>query len=311
MAAAATRVKDQPAGARPAATRIDDSGAAAVHRAGLPGREAGPFPGRAGYAAAPMPETMITLAGVEVKRVGMGSNRLEDTPQNVEFVRAAVDAGLGHIDTAYLYASGSSERAVGSALDLPRDGLVVATKGGYREGEGKPDVLRGQIEESLRRLQTDVIDLYYLHRVHPGTPLEDSMAVIAEARAAGKIRHVGVSEVGIDQIERARAVVPIAAVQNRYNLTERGHDDVIDHCEAEGLVFVPYFPLRGQDAPAVAEIAERRGKTATQIVLAWLLHRSPAVLPIPGTLSMDHLRENLAALDVDLGQNEVDALGAR
>lgn len=258
-----------------------------------------------------MPDATITLGDTEVKRIGMGSNRLEDTPRNVEFVRAAVDAGLTHIDTAHLYTSGSSERAVGSALDLPGNGVVVATKGGYREGEGKPDVLRGQIEESLRRLKTTVIDLYYLHRVHPDTPLEESMAVIAEARDAGKIRHVGISEVGIDEIERARAVVPIAAVQNRYNLSERGHDEVIDHCEAEGIVFVPYFPLRGQDAPAVAEIAGRKGRTASQIALAWLLHRSPAVLPIPGTLSIDHLRENLAALDIALGQDEVDALGGR
>jgi aryl-alcohol dehydrogenase-like predicted oxidoreductase len=258
-----------------------------------------------------MPEGTIRLGDAEITRMGMGSNRLEEVPRNVEFVRAAVDAGLAHIDTAYLYTSGSSERTIGSALDLPRDGLVVATKGGYREGEGKPDVLRGQIEESLRRLRTDVIDLYYLHRVHPDTPLEDSMAVIAEARDAGKIRHVGISEVDVDQIERARAVVPIAAVQNRYNLGERGHDDVIDHCEAEGLVFVPYFPLRGVDAPAVTEIAERHRKTRSQIALAWLLHRSPAVLPIPGTLSIDHLRENLAALEIDLSADEVDALGAR
>src|SRR5436190_17135853 len=199
-----------------------------------------------------MPETTIRLGDAEVKRIGMGSNRLEETPQNVEFVRAAVAAGLAHIDTAYLYTSGSSERTVGSALDLPRDGLVVATKGGYRQGEGKPDVLRGQIDESLRRLQAGVIDLYYLHRVHPDTPLEDSMAVIAEARDAGKIRHVGISEVGIDQIERARAVVPIAAVQNRYNLAEREFDDVIDHSERERIVIVPNYPLHGADGDAVA-----------------------------------------------------------
>jgi len=253
----------------------------------------------------------ITLGDTEVKRLGMGSNRLEHTPQNIEFVRAAVAAGLTHIDTAYLYTSGESEQTVGSALDLPRDGLVVATKGGYREGEGKPDVLRAQIDESLRRLQTEVIDLYYLHRVHPDTPLEDSMAVIAEARDAGKVRHVGISEVDVGQIERARAVVPIAAVQNLYNLAQRDHDDVIDHCTEQGIVFVPYFPLRGKDAPAVAEIARRRGKTASQIVLAWLLHRSPAVLPIPGTLSLDHLRDNLATLEIELEQAELDALGAR
>jgi len=137
------------------------------------------------------------------------------------------------------------------------------------------------------------------------------MAVIAEARDAGKIRHVGISEVDVRQIERARAVVQIAAVQNLYNLAERGHDDVVEHCTEQGIVFVPYFPLRGKDAPAVAEIADSHGKTASQIVLAWLLHRSPAVLPIPGTLSLDHLRDNLATLEIELSQAEVDTLSAR
>ena len=250
----------------------------------------------------------ISLAGTEVRRIGLGTNRLTNTPQNVRFVRAAIDAGLAHIDTAYLYTGGESEATIGSALDLPRSGCVVATKGGYRAGEGSPDVLRGQIEESLRRLGTDAIDLYYLHRVHPDTPLEDSMAVIAEYHDVGRIRHVGISEVGIAQVERARDVVAIAAVQNRYNLGDRGHDEVIDHCAEQGIVFVPYFPLRGSDAPAVAEIAKRRGATPTQIALAWLLHRSPAMLPIPGTLSIAHLQENLGALEIELTDDEFRGL---
>ena len=256
-----------------------------------------------------MANPTISLAGTEVRRIGLGTNRLTNTPKNVEFIRAAVAAGLAHIDTAYLYTAGESEATIGSALELPRSGCVVATKGGYRAGEGSPDVLRGQIEESLRRLGTDAIDLYYLHRVHPDTPLEDSMAVIAEYHDAGRIRHVGISEVDIAQIERARDVVPIAAVQNRYNLGDRGHDQVIDHCAEQGIVFVPYFPLRGSDAPAVTEIAERRGATPTQITLAWLLQRSPAVLPIPGTLSIDHLRENLGALEIELTGDEFRELG--
>lgn len=255
-----------------------------------------------------MASTTITLGDVEVKRIGMGSNRLTNTPANVRFIRDAVGAGLTHIDTAHLYTSGDSEQTVGASLDLPLDGHVVATKGGYRDGEGRPDVLRGQIDESLRRLQTDVIDLYYLHRVHADTPLEDSMAVIAEAREAGKIRHVGISAVGVPQIEQARAVVPIAAVQNQYNLEDREHDEVIDYCAEQGIVFVPYYPLSGQDSAAVAEIAQRHGATSGQIALAWLLHRSPAVLPIPGTLSLDHLRENLAALEIELTDDEFRAL---
>lgn len=256
-----------------------------------------------------MPNRTISLAGTEVRRIGLGTNRLTNTPGNVEFVAAAVAAGLAHIDTAYLYTSGESEATIGSALELPRSGCIVATKGGYRPGEGSPDVLRGQIEESLRRLRTEAIDLYYLHRVHPDTPLEDSLAVLAEYRDAGRIRHVGVSEVGVDQVEQARAVVPISAVQNRYNLGDREHDQVIDHCAEQGIVFVPYYPLHGTDTAAVAEIAVRRGVTATQIALAWLLHRSPAVLPIPGTLSLDHLQENLGALEIELTDDELGRLG--
>jgi pyridoxine 4-dehydrogenase len=257
-----------------------------------------------------MPVRTITVGETTVPRIGMGTNRLTTTGEHVAFVRAAVDTGLAHIDTAYLYTGGESEAAIGRALDLPLAGRVVATKGGYRAGEGRPDVLRGQIDESLRRLHTDVIDLYYLHRVHPDTPLEESMGVIAEARTAGKIRDVGISEVGVEQIEQARAVVPITAVQNRYNLEDRGHDPVIDHCAAEGIVFVPYFPMQGRDAPAVAAIASRRGQTTGQVALAWLLHRSPAVLPIPGTLSLDHLRENLAALELELTDDELASLNA-
>jgi aryl-alcohol dehydrogenase-like predicted oxidoreductase len=165
-----------------------------------------------------------------------------------------------------------------------------------------------QIEESLRRLRTDSIALYYLHRVDPETPLEESLATIKEYRDDGKIAHVGVSEVGIDQIELAREVVPIVAVQNRYNLSERQHDEVVDYCAAEGLVFVPFFPLRGDGGGPLAEIADRHGASPAQIALAWLLRRSPAMLPIPGTLSLAHLDENLAALEIELSDAEYQAL---
>jgi pyridoxine 4-dehydrogenase len=184
----------------------------------------------------------------------------------------------------------------------------VATKGGYAPGTGNPEALRSQIDESLRRLRTDAIDLYYLHRVDPQTPLEESVGTIAEYRDAGKIRHVGLSQVGVDQIELARTIVPIAAVQNHYNLSERGWDDVIDHCAREGIVFVPYYPLNGSDGRAVDAMAERHGATSAQIRLAWLLRRSPATLPIPGTLSSEHLKENLAALEIELTDAEFDAL---
>ena len=250
----------------------------------------------------------LKLGETEVARVGLGTNRLTEAAENVEFIRQAVAAGIGLIDTAHLYTGGQSEATIGAALSPSPDGRIVATKGGFRPGEGRPDVLRGQIEESLRRLRTNAIELYYLHRVDPETPLEDSLTVIKEYHDEGKIRHVGVSETGIEQIERAREIVPIVAVQNRYNLSDRHHDDVVDYCAREGLVFVPFFPLQGEGGPALAEIADRHGATVEQVALAWLLRRSTAMLPIPGTLSLAHLRENLAALEIELTEGEYEAL---
>ncbi|HEX6601990.1 MAG TPA: aldo/keto reductase, partial [Solirubrobacterales bacterium] len=182
------------------------------------------------------------------------------------------------------------------------------TKGGYRPGEGRPEVLHAQIEQCLRSLRTDAIGLYYLHRVDPETPLEESLGAIREHVDRGEIRHVGVSDVTVEQLEHARRVVPIAAVQNHYNLVERGSDDVVDHCAANGIVFVPYFPLRAEGGSRAAEIAEQHGATTNQVVLAWLLRRSPTTLPIPGTLSIEHLRENLGALEIDLSDEEFEAL---
>jgi pyridoxine 4-dehydrogenase len=250
----------------------------------------------------------LMLGDAEVTRIGLGTNRLTNTREHVAFVREAVAAGVMHVDTAHLYTRGESEDTIGTALSPQADGVVVATKGGFQAGEGQPDVLRAQIEQSLRRLRTDSIALYYLHRVHPDTPLERSLAAIKEYVDGGKIRHVGLSEVGIEQIERAREVIPITAVQNHYNLSERRWDEVIDHCAREGIVFVPFFPLRGDGGGPLAEIAARHGATPAQVTLAWLLRRSPAILPIPGTLSLDHLRENLAALEIELSDADFDAL---
>ena len=252
--------------------------------------------------------TTLRVGDADVARIGLGTNRLRNTPANVAFIREAVDLGVGMIDTAHLYTGGGSEETIGSALSSDRSGCIVATKGGYDPGEGRPEVLRGQIEDSLRGLRTDVIDVYYLHRVHPDTPLEDSVGTIAAYHEAGTIRHVGLSQVGIDQIETARRIVPVAAVQNHYNLSERRWDDVIDHCAKEGIVFVPYFPLKGDAPPELDDIAKRHGATPAQISLAWLLKRSPATLPIPGTLSLEHLKENLAALEIELTDEEFDAL---
>ena len=251
-------------------------------------------------------ETTLTLGDVEVARIGLGTNRLRDTPENAEFVRLAVAAGVGYVDTAHTYTDGASERTIGAASPGPE--VVVGTKGGFAPGTGSPEQLRAQVDESLRRLRVESISLYYLHRVDPETPLEESLAALAECREAGKIRHVGLSHVDVEQIERAREVVPIAAVQNHYNLAERSYEDVVEHCEAEGIVFVPYFPLRDDGGRPVAEIAQRHGATPAQVSLAWLLSRSPAMLPIPGSLSIEHVRENLAALELELSSDELEAL---
>jgi pyridoxine 4-dehydrogenase len=248
----------------------------------------------------------LTLAGTEVARIGLGTNRLRSTPENHALLREAVEAGVGLIDTAHGYTSGDSERVIGEALLPAPELLVVATKGGY--SGGSREELCAQIEQSLERLRTDAIDLYYLHRVDPATPLEESLGAIAEYREAGKIKEVGISAVDVGQVETARKVLPIAAVQNHYNHTERSSDEVVDYCEENGIVFVPYYPLRGDRPAALREIAESHGASDEQIALAWLLHRSPVMLPIPGTLLIEHLRENLGALDIELSADEFDAL---
>jgi aryl-alcohol dehydrogenase-like predicted oxidoreductase len=250
----------------------------------------------------------MKVGGVEVRRIGLGTNRLTHTDQNVEFIRAAVEAGVQMIDTAHLYTGGQSEETIGDALSpLPKN-VVVATKGGFGgAGRGRPEVLHSEIEQSLRHLRTEAIELYYLHRVDPETPLEESLGAIKEHVDRGDIRHVGISEVTVDQIERARKVVPITAVQNQYNLVERKYDDVVDHCEREHIVFVPFYPLRGSSGK-VNQIARRHRARPEQVMLAWLLRRSPAMLPIPGTLSLGHLEENLGALEVELGEEDFEAL---
>jgi aryl-alcohol dehydrogenase-like predicted oxidoreductase len=248
----------------------------------------------------------LRFGDVEVPRIGLGTNRLRNTPANLALLRAAAAAGLGHIDTAHTYTGGESEETIGAGLSPIPEQCIVATKGGW--AGGRPDAVRAEIEESLRRLRTDSIPLYYLHRPDLETPIEDSLAAIKEYHDAGKIRHVGVSNVGIDQIERARAVVPITAVQNNYSLSERRHDDVVDYCAAEGIVFVPYFPLRFEADEALSEIAERHDATHEQIALAWLVKRSPTMLPIPGTLSLDHLKENLATLEIELSDADFQVL---
>lgn len=252
----------------------------------------------------------VKVGGVEVTRMGLGTNRLTHTPHHVDFIRAAVEAGIGVIDTAHLYTGGESEETIGEALAGGRaaGNVIVATKGGFASGDGRADVLRSQIETSLRKLRTSSIDLYYLHRVHPETPMEESLGVLREFVDRGEIRVVGISEVSVEQIEKARQIVPIAAVQNEYNVTQRNWEDVVDFCTREGICFVPFRPLHGDSSSAMERIARSYGATSSQIALAWLLHRSPMILPIPGTLAIDHVKENLGALDIELTDDELNTV---
>jgi pyridoxine 4-dehydrogenase len=251
----------------------------------------------------------VKVADVDVGRIGLGTNRLTHTQENVAFIRAAVAAGVQMIDTAHLYTGGQSEQTIGEALSPVPEGCIVATKGGFGgAGRGRPEALRAEIEESFRRLRADAITLFYLHRVDPQTPIEVSLGAIKEYQDRGRIRHIGISEVGIEQIERARKVVTVVAVQNQYNLAEQKYDGVVDYCAREGIVFVPFYPLRAGRSAAVDAIARRHDATPSQVMLAWLLHRSPVMLPIPGTLSLEHLKENLGALKIQLTKPEYDSL---
>jgi pyridoxine 4-dehydrogenase len=249
---------------------------------------------------------MVMLGDTPVTRIGLGTNRLRNTDENVAFIEEAVAAGVELIDSAHSYADGESEATIGAALESSSRECLVATKGGY--GDASSSALEAQIEESLRRLRRDTIDLYYLHKPDPKVELEESLGIIEEHRQRGSIRYVGVSNVSVEQIERARAVAPIAAVQNHYNLDERSDEDVVDYCAENGIAFVPYFPLKADGGEVAAQIAERHGATPAQIVLAWLLRRSPTTLPIPGTLSIEHLKEDLGALQIELGDEEFEAL---
>jgi pyridoxine 4-dehydrogenase len=212
-----------------------------------------------------------------------------------------------------------SEEIIAEALHPYPPGLVIATKGGFdRPGpnrwveNGKPAHLKSACEASLRRLRLDRIDLYQLHRIDPKVPAEDQLGTLKDLRAQGKIKHVGLSEVSVRQIQHAQTIVPIVSVQNRYSVSDRGSEDVLEYCEKEGIGFIPWFPLAagklsGADS-SISRVAERSKATPSQVALAWLLARSPVILPIPGTSSVKHLEENVAAAGLKLDENAMHEL---
>jgi pyridoxine 4-dehydrogenase len=262
---------------------------------------------------------------LEVNRLGFGAMRLtgkgiwgepEDVDEAKRVLKRAVELGVNFIDTADSYGPAVSERLIGEALSPFPKGLVVATKAGLtRQGPdqwlpvGRPEYLAQQVEMSLRFLRTEVIDLWQLHRIDPRVPVEESLGVIAKLQQDGKIRHVGLSEVKPAEIDQARKVIDIVSVQNLYNIGDRQHEDVLEYCEKHELAFIPWFPVAAgklaQPGGKLDAIAKRHGATVAQLSIAWLLHRSPVVLPIPGTSSVAHLEENLKAAEIFLSDSEL------
>ena len=242
-----------------------------------------------------------------------------DRAEAIRVVRRAVELGINFIDTADSYGPGVSEEIIAEALHPYPAGLVIATKGGFeRPGpdrwveNGKPEHLRSACAGSLRRLRLDRIDLYQLHRIDPKVPAEDQLGTLKDLQAQGKIRHIGLSEVSVRQIQQAQAIVPIVSVQNRYSLADRGSEDVLEYCEKESIGFIPWFPLAagrlsGPDSP-VTRLAAQLNATPSQVALAWLLVRSPVMLPIPGTSSVKHLEENVAAAGLKIDENTMREL---
>jgi pyridoxine 4-dehydrogenase len=263
-------------------------------------------------------------------RLGFGAMRLTgsgiwgepDDPDEARAVlRRALELGVTLIDTADSYGPEVSERLIGEALYPYPDGLVIATKAGFeRSGpgrwhvNGRPEHLRAACEGSLRRLRLERIDLYQLHRIDRNVPLEDQLGTLADLQREGKIRHIGLSEVSVADIRRVRAAVEVVSVQNHYNLANRSAEDVLDHCEDEGLGFLPWFPLAAGDLAESGGPLHRAARaldaTSGQVALAWLLRRSPVMLPIPGTGSVAHLEENRAAAELELPDDVFDELAA-
>ena len=272
-----------------------------------------------------MSKTFTIGSDLEVNRLGFGAMRLTGKgiwgePKDPEEARhvliRAIELGVNFIDTADSYGPDVSERLIGETLSPFPKGLVVATKGGLtRQGpdrwspDGRPDYLAKEVEKSLRLLKTDVIDLWQLHRIDPKVPVEQSLDPIVKLKEQGKIRHIGLSEVKPRDIDRARKVVEIVSVQNLYNVGDRQHEDVLEYCERHNIAFIPWFPVAAgklaRPGGKLDKIAKRHRATVAQLSIAWLLHRSTVMLPIPGTSSVAHLEENMKAAHLAISEAEM------
>jgi pyridoxine 4-dehydrogenase len=259
-----------------------------------------------------------------IHRLGFGAMRITgkgiwgepaDPEEARRVLRRAVELGINFIDTADAYGPEVSERLIAEALHPYPDGLVIATKGGFtRQGPdqwapvGRPEYIQQCVEMSLRRLRLERIDLYQLHRIDPKVPAEETLGMLKELQHQGKIRHIGLSEVSTKEIRHAQKIVTIVSIQNRYNLADREHEDVLNYCETHNLGFIPWFPVAAGDLAKpggpLDHVAKKHNATVAQLSVAWLLNRSPVMLPIPGTSSVNHLEENVAAAILMLPKEE-------
>lgn len=264
-----------------------------------------------------MNDTVTIADDFTVKRIGLGTNRIEGNHQSQSVLRKAVDIGMNFIDTAAAYTHGVSEMVIGNTLAPYPENVIVATKGGMHHPDfhinSRPEALERQLETSLVHLKLKQIPLYFLHRVDPNVPLNDSILALKAMQHEGKIKHIGLSEVTVEQIKEAQGYAQITAVENEYNLLERKYEDVVDYCAREGIVFIAWFPLgQGMYPPDITSALERIARNydanPIQIALAWLLKRSPMMLPIPGSLSPTHLEENLQALQIYLSDQDFNYL---
>lgn len=291
--------------------------------------ERGTSAGRPGLGLAGKAGEFLIGNDLRVTRLGFGSMRLTgkgiwgepaNRPEAIRVLRRAVELGINFIDTADSYGPNVAEEIIAEALHPYPAGLVIATKGGFeRPGpnkwveNGSPEHLRSACEGSLRLLRLDRIDLYQLHRIDPKVPAEDQLGALKDLQAQGKIKHIGLSEVSVKQIQQAQKIVSVVSVQNRYSLADRGSEDVLQYCEKQKLGFIPWFPLAagklsGMDSP-INRLATQLNATPSQIALAWLLSRSPVMLPIPGTSRVEHLEENVAAAALKIDANQLKEIG--
>ncbi|RYJ27857.1 L-fuco-beta-pyranose dehydrogenase [Streptomyces sp. L-9-10] len=272
---------------------------------------------------------MFRIGGdLSVRRLGFGAMRLPTEPgpdreASLGVARRAVELGVTLIDTAHLYGGGANEELLAEALYPYADGLLVTTKVGVARSaetgewglDGRPDVLRDQVGNALRRLRVERLELLQLHRIDPEVPLADQLGALRELQTAGKVGRLGLSEITVAELEQAREIIDVVSVQNRYSLVDREHEPVLVACEAAGIAFLPWRPVAGAASgatagyDAIAGVADELGATPAQISLAWLLDRSPVILPIPGTARIDHLEENVAAADLRLSPAHHERLG--